>query len=95
MKFRKKPVIVEAKQFIVTNWKEIETWSDGKVKAIGNWKHENDVVCMGVTTLEGDMFALPNDWIVKEPFATDYRKFYPCKPDIFEQTYEAVADAAI
>lgn len=42
-----------------------------------------------IKTKEGEMRADPNDWIIKEPFATEDRQFYPCKPDIFEKTYEA------
>jgi hypothetical protein len=38
------------------------------------------------------MKAMPYDWIIKEPFPTDDRCFYPCKPDIFEKTYERISD---
>ena len=30
------------------------------------------------------------DYVIKEPFSTDDRKFYPCKPDIFEKTYDLI-----
>jgi hypothetical protein len=36
------------------------------------------------------MKAFPGDWIIKEPFPTTDRKFYPCKRDIFEKTYESL-----
>jgi hypothetical protein len=36
------------------------------------------------------MRAEPGDYVIREPFPTDDRRFYPCKPDIFEATYEAV-----
>lgn len=39
-----------------------------------------------ISTLEGDMKALPGDWIIKGISG----EFYPCKPDIFEATYELV-----
>jgi hypothetical protein len=36
------------------------------------------------------MHARFGDWIIKEPFPTRDRQFYPCKPDIFDATYEKV-----
>ena len=39
-----------------------------------------------IDTLEGKMFASPSDWIIKGVQG----EFYPCKPDIFEATYEVV-----
>jgi hypothetical protein len=41
-----------------------------------------------IHTLEGDMMAMPNDWIIKGVKG----EFYPCKPDIFEATYERVEE---
>ena len=41
-----------------------------------------------IHTLEGDHRANPGDWIIKGVQG----EFYPCKPDIFEETYEAVDD---
>jgi hypothetical protein len=38
------------------------------------------------------MMVAPGDWVIKEPFPTDDRRFYPCKPEIFEQTYEEVKE---
>lgn len=43
-----------------------------------------------IETKEGFMKAMPGDFIIKEPFPTGDRDFYPCKPDIFHQTYELV-----
>ena len=83
-KFRKKPVEIEAEKFEVKNWLAIEKWSGMKVRAVGNWKHDNDVECMAVKTLEGTMHAMPGDWIIKGVKG----EFYPCKPDIFEATYD-------
>lgn len=42
--------------------------------------------CLLVPTLEGDMLARPNDWIIRGVQG----EFYPCKPDIFAATYEPV-----
>ena len=41
-----------------------------------------------IRTLEGTLFASPSDWIIKGVKG----EFYPCKPDIFEQTYEPVVE---
>jgi len=41
-----------------------------------------------IKTKEGDMLASIGDYVIKEPFPTGDRDFYPCKPDIFEMTYE-------
>lgn len=48
---------------------------------------------MEIPTLEGLMSVSPGDYVIKEPFPTDDRKFYPCKPDIFASTYEDAEDA--
>jgi hypothetical protein len=77
MKYRKKPVEIEAIQF-TTNFVEIEKfcqgnfdWSDGK---------------SDIKTLEGIMKVSIGDYIIKGVKG----EFYPCKPDIFEMTYEKV-----
>ena len=81
MKFRKKPVVIEAAQFMAT--KE----SFDAVLALGDIKWEPGL--MGsetfiVKTLEGEHVASKGDWIIKGVNG----EFYPCKPDIFEKTYE-------
>jgi len=79
-KYRKKPVVVEAIQFTGKNRKEIVEFVG---KSFIEWTHHLEI---GIETLEGDMKAKPNDWIIKGIKG----EFYPCKPDIFEQTYEIV-----
>jgi len=84
-KFRKKPVEIEARQFVGDNLAEILQWAVGISK-------ESAVGCAAmnmplfIPTLEGDMRADIGDWIIKGVKG----EFYPCKPDIFEATYEAV-----
>lgn len=78
MKFRKKPVVIEAVQWTGDNEMEIYDFSNGKVLHIaGSTK-------MLVPTLEGDMQASVGDWIIRGVQG----EFYPCKPDIFAATYE-------
>lgn len=79
MKFRKKPVVIEAIQFIGTNMAEIEMFVDCG-------RYGEDDTHFFIKTLEGEMRADLNDWIIKGVNG----EFYPCKPEIFEKTYELV-----
>lgn len=71
-KYRKKPVIIEAIQWNGKNLTEI--FMGGTVENKGTT----------LVTLEGDMEASINDYIIKGVNG----EFYPCKPDIFGKTYE-------
>jgi hypothetical protein len=75
MKFRKKPVVIDAVQWNGDNEEEMILFM-GKVV-----RHNRDLI---IATPEGDHRASPGDWIIKGVKG----EFYPCKPDIFEQTYE-------
>lgn len=79
-KFRKKPVTIEAIQWNGENLSEIDKFTKGKVK-----NHESVLI---IPTLEGDMYASLNDYIIKGVNG----EFYPCKPDIFDKTYEEVTE---
>lgn len=83
-KFRKKPVVIEAIQFTPESLRQciqfvgperIEWWSSEKLI---------------IRTLEGNMTASPNDWIIKGVQC----EFYPCKAEIFAQTYDLVEKEA-
>lgn len=86
-KFRKKPVIIEAIQFHYWNIDECEKfvgkyWVEEQRDGIG-------AVGFFIVTLEGNSYILSdNDWIIKGVNG----EFYPCKPDVFEKTYEQVAE---
>jgi hypothetical protein len=87
MKFRKKPVVIEAIQ--VPNPNDPLSW--GMLAGfLGSCKDKWSVSPGGsgldVETLEGIMHANIGDWIIKGVKG----EFYPCKPDIFDATYEAV-----
>lgn len=81
-KFIKKPVEIQAVQWTGTNNDEIHDF-------IGYFPK---IICgsfgpyMIIKTLEGDHYAFINDWIIRGIKG----EFYPCKPDIFEKTYEEV-----
>lgn len=90
MKYRKKPVVIEAEQFTLENIRELATWCGGKAQSEEGRPPEGDSVHVHILipTLEGDMFATLGDWIIKGVAG----EFYPCKPDIFEATYEPVEE---
>ena len=87
-KYRKKPVVIEAYQWTGDNTQEIINFVslDGKLSAEGS---DNAIPHLYIDTLEGRMTVTKNDWIIKGVQG----EFYPCKPDIFEATYEEVEDA--
>ena len=78
-KYRKKPVVIEAIQFTGNNDIDIWVWMESKCEGLG--ARDGRLV---IHTLEGTMVAQPGDWIIRGVKG----KFYPCKPDIFETTYE-------
>jgi hypothetical protein len=79
MRFRKRPVEVEAVQWTGDNADEIERFAGD---AYETWLPSVDKVA--ICTLEGEMTASVGDWIIRGVQG----EFYPCKPDIFEATYE-------
>jgi hypothetical protein len=83
MKYRKKPVVIEAIQFRNGNFSEImAAWPEAKEWK--GWMTDGKKWNCGIPTLEGTMTASDGDWIIKGVKG----EYYPCKPDIFEMTYE-------
>jgi hypothetical protein len=76
--YRKKPVEIQAVQLTPFNLDEVEGFVGGDLQT------RNDEII--IATLEGAMPASLNDWIIRGIKG----EFYPCKPDIFAATYEAV-----
>ena len=85
MKYRKKPVVIEAVQWTGENVSDIIKFTEIIADASIEFK---DGGFVEIGTLEGRMIAKPGDYIIKG--VKD--EFYPCKPDIFEQTYELVEE---
>ena len=84
-KFRKKPVVIEAVRNMSVFDHGSEPWRSflqptdaGKIYSAG--------ANLCIETLEGKMIADPGDWIIRGVKG----ELYPCKPDIFAATYEAV-----
>lgn len=97
MKYRKKPVVIEAVQLTWENWSQVcdfapvgENGCRGVyVDSEGNWSEQcgiDDRIGLLIPTLEGEMLAVENDWIIKGVQG----EFYPCKPDIFLATYDKI-----
>jgi len=88
-RYRKKPIVIEAIQLRWENWEEICAFAgvgnltDGNPQGIEGLP--DNKIGMHIPTLEGLMIADENDWIIKGIKG----EIYPCKPDIFEKTYEA------
>lgn len=80
--YRKKPVTIEAIPFTLDNWESLLKFTQGKA---GCLSITNNLTCV-ISTLEGPMTATEGDYIIKGIQG----EFYPCKPDIFEATYEKV-----
>lgn len=84
-KFRKKPVVIEAVQFWESN-EVIDALSDLGLDPIRISYETPSNPVLKIDTMEGEMIAQLGDWIIKGVNG----EFYPCKPDIFEKTYEPV-----
>jgi len=91
MKFRKRPVVIDAVQFVGTgdSCDEVTLFLGGENATNHRWK-----LCTldggYISTLEGLMEFRVGDWIIKGVKG----EFYPCKPDIFAATYEPVEERA-
>lgn len=85
MKYRKKPVVIEAIQVKQENLEKIWTWMGDSYESHSDCA-ETGIIMIPIKTLEGEMTASKDDWIIKGIKG----EFYPCKPDIFESTYEKV-----
>lgn len=92
--FRKKPVTIAAIQWTGTNFDEVKAFFGEDAKKCSNLvevgldgKVKNTIKGnLTIETLEGNHIALPGDFIIRGVKG----EYYPCKPDIFEQTYEVV-----
>ena len=82
MKFMKKPVVIDAIQW---NGENID-----EVMGFMKWRNADHDKRHGliIRTLEGSHHASVGDWIIKGVQG----EFYPCKPDIFAATYDAVSE---
>lgn len=78
-RYKKKPVEVEAVQFLTNNFLDVVKFTNGTAHSFV------DDTCI-IPTLEGEHIATVGDFIIKGVKG----EFYPCKPDVFAATYERV-----
>lgn len=76
-KYRKKPVVIEAMQCTYENVPAILAWVGSSARLVSEG-------AVAIDTLEGEMWATEGDFVIKGIKG----EFYPCKPDIFQATYE-------
>ena len=90
MKFRKKPVVVEAYRLGDDGWPDAIWHGVNENKIILHLSRINNGVVghVEIQTLEGVMRGEIGDWIIRGVAG----EFYPCKPDIFELTYEPLRE---
>lgn len=92
MKFVSIPVQVEAVQYTGLNFAELRTFTnDSIIIECGLLPNQIDV---SILTKEGEMTVNIGDYVVREPFPTGDRDYYPCKGEIFEKRYKRLADEA-
>lgn len=85
MKYRKKPIVIEAVQWTGSNDDEIRQLAKGCDRTVA-FRHGDSSLM--IYTLEGNHIASIGDWIIKGVQG----ELYPCKPDIFAATYDAVQE---
>lgn len=85
-KYRKKPVIIDAFQYFYSHSFEAPDWYNKAVKDGTVFQAEDGHYC--IKTLEGNHYISDNDYVIRGVNG----ELYPCKPDIFEKTYEKVDD---
>jgi hypothetical protein len=94
-RYRKKPIVIDAILWTGDNILDVMTFMHPQepvyVNNLSHMKFTNADDVVGIQTLEGLVVASKGDWILRGVAG----ELYPCKPDIFAATYEAVgADAA-
>ena len=91
-KYRKKPVVITAHQFDgsssgvceLQHWIETGTFTKYQIRTRDLGR------TFKISTLEGDMLVSPGDYVIQGVQG----EFYPCKPEIFEATYEVANEPA-
>lgn len=86
MKYRKKPVVIEAVRFDGNNRREVLSFIYPDMSEDGLRGAEAMALPVVIGTLEGDMTVNPGDFVIRGVAG----EFYPCKPNIFAATYEPV-----
>ena len=94
MKFRKKPVVIDAIQFTNYNIADVKAFCGNKIniqsyeRTCGYLPSGHNILEAMVKTQKGEMLVRENDWIIKGVKG----EFYACAPDVFKESYEPVED---
>lgn len=86
MKYKSKPVTIEAVQFTGDNLDEIKTFCGEEWGVSVYYDNEGWEDIIYIETLEGEMMTKVGDYIIKGTKG----EFYPCKADIFNEKYEEI-----
>lgn len=81
MKYRKKPVVIDAIQWTGDNYAEVFEFTEGNA-----WPTHSHSDTLAVSTLEGEVMATKDCYIIRGVNG----EYYPCQEDIFNKTYEPV-----
>ena len=91
MKYRKKPVVIEAVRWTGKNREEIRAFCTHSAIFTAQKQRADGLVIaydLMISTLEGMLYASVGDYIIKGVNG----ELYPCKPDVFAKTYERVEE---
>jgi len=86
--YRKKPVVIQAMHFTDESKDRVYHWASSINGGVHPSFGKDGSPVLLIPTLEGEMVASLGDFIIQGVSS----EIYPCKPDIFEKTYEEVAD---
>ena len=82
MKFRRKPIVVEARQFTIDNPEEMEMWTQGSLRGL---RLPREQWVLQFATVDGDKRAVIGDWLICCGMLFDC-----CSADYFEMNYDAI-----
>jgi hypothetical protein len=89
MKYRKKPIVIEARKLNIKAPYDVINWCNENVTGRQPAIAELEIGGINISTLEGKIFASHGDYVIKGVKG----EFYPCKPDIFELTYDLIEES--
>ena len=89
-KYRKKPIVIEAWKFTYPYNVPMPSWLNDAIRDGIVYQHYGNDPCMTIKTLEGDLRSDIGDFIIRGVKG----ELYPCKPDIFNMTYDYLKESA-
>lgn len=87
LRFVKRPLEIDAVQFTNENKNQVYNWARSIQGNVYHGSDEKGQPILRIPTLEGEMICSLGDYLIVEPYPTDWRKLYPCKEEIFVKTY--------